>query len=77
MSKLEAIVLLRAAIAQYPNDRDLRWSAVRSLGEKFAKHFTFNEMQAIANAATDSDTINVVDKAWDGIKAKDGAKWWS
>lgn len=77
MIEQEAVNLLRAALDQYSDraDRDLRWSAVHSLGEKFAKHFTLEQMQRIAHEATDSSTINVVDKGWSGLKATDGRMW--
>lgn len=77
MTKQQAIDLLRAALEQYsnPTDRDLRWSAVRSLGEIFAKHFRIGGMLEIATEATDSRTINVVDKSWSGLKGTDGKMW--
>lgn len=75
----EATEMLRAALQQYSAyaDRDMRWSAVHSLGLKFSKVFSFGEMQEIASAATDTQTIDVVDKAWSGIRCKDGVMWFS
>lgn len=77
MTTDDAAGLLRAALKQYQGERDRRWEAVHWLGLKFAKMFSFGEMQVIANRATDFDTIDVVDKAWDGIRAKNGVVWFS
>lgn len=75
MTKEQAVELLKATLEQYEGAREIRWQAVHNLGKKFAAVFTCREMQDIAGDATDSHTIDVVDKSWSGIKAHDGVRW--